>query len=106
VVDIVIGYVLSSCSRESIVVLVDTHVVEDSVLGLHNLFDFTFIGILLNDGLGELFVGSMYMGLAISNLLFGSLTRCVIAGPAVIGVIAIREHVKVTDGPSDILGLK
>jgi hypothetical protein len=106
VFDIVIGYVLSSCTREGIVVLVDTHVVEDCCLGLHNLFDLALIGVLLNDSLGELFVGSVNMCLTISNLLFGSLTRCVVARPAVIRVIAIREHVKVADGPSDILGLK
>lgn len=86
--------------------LVDTHVVEDDFLGPHNQFDFAFIGVLLNDGLGELSVGSVYMGLAISNLLFGSLSGCVIAGPVVLWVIPIREHVIVADGPRDILRLK
>jgi len=103
---IVIGYELSSSTRDGIMMLVDTHVIEDSFLGPHDLFDFFFIGILLNDGLGELFVGSVYMGLAISDLLFGSLSGSVVAGPVVLWIISIREHVKVADGPSDVLGLQ
>lgn len=86
--------------------LVDTHVVEDSFLGLQNLVDFFFISVLLDDGLGELSVRSMYVGLAIPNLLFGSLSGCVIAGPVVLWVVAIRHHVIVADWPSDVLGLK
>ena len=106
VLNIVVGNMLSGGSRDSIMMLVDAHVVEDGCLGPHDLVDFFFVGVLLNDGLGELSVGSVYMSLAISDLLFGSLSGCEIAGPAVFWVIAVRHHVIVADWPSEILGLK
>lgn len=72
--NIVISYMLLSSASNGIVVLVDTHPVKHTVLGLDDLFHFLLSGALL-DSLDRVeVVRSMEVGLAITNLLFGSLS--------------------------------
>jgi hypothetical protein len=65
---------LPSSSRNSIMVLIDTHRIKHGVFGMENFFDFRVSNIITKESFGKHSTSSKQMSLTISYLFFGTLS--------------------------------
>mmetsp|Transcript_14834 Transcript_14834/g.23004 ORF Transcript_14834/g.23004 Transcript_14834/m.23004 type:complete len:245 (-) Transcript_14834:1056-1790(-) len=90
---VVLSHILSISPCDSVMMLVDTQGIHHALLGLKDLSYLMIGDLLIDDPLGKELAGSMEVCRAVLHLFLHGRSRSEEAGPEVVLLIRVREHI-------------